>query len=908
MLKSQESSQNKPSIFEKAKQVYNRADQAVIKATTFDSKKAIGSLKRAAVLALGISATGIVSPNMDRANAANSVPKSEVPTVEQLVTVEANKSNSGVSKGGVAKGLNSVMQDGKFTDKEVATFVEARNTANGFRDKNKNTTDTNAILKKVNSGKNILEATSQVIFSSSEAKTQAAKDVVAGTKTDAEIYGKLVMDAQQSIIKKQAEQKSTITPSTKPEVKKNKTKTNGESKLPALNRVDPDPISFLQQITEQNNGVFARISSADDTIQSLELMAPVNAQMKEPFISQAKEGGIKWDAKPVDISKQKEQVEKAVKNNPNLSSREIFDIIYNESAKDIALTPDQLKELKSSVATKIKALREFYTNPNRSNQGILLPLYSNILDDFNKVVGKAQVERVDSVNRADYDKDMKNAALVALGGGLVVGAGVGSMVFLLRGNKRLKIANDRIAFQDKMLVTNSTQINSLGNTIIQKDEIIARKDSDVNNFDNQIAQQIEDIEVRDSVIENLNADKISVDIIVDQYNELKSQNIELAKGLSDITLIEKALRDQDGEKDRKIVSLEEQVVKLTEALNDMRQEIAELNSKVNAQPAKQPGLLERARSKVGQVFGRNKTSVNQSEGPDVFTPIVEALQPEIAKVDESENEPEITIEPLPRPKHTESVQPVPITEIEPIGKPEPIAQIEPLPKPEISAGEIQAKVENILSTLMKEFLDDVDYLLENSLGYTIESTKQRIKMKTESNNIILTEDIENYLLKNLVEYLIDSGKYEYSRDNTMLLPTKKPEIVQPQAEPIVVSAPQAVPQTYSSINSIPTKTNGHRNFPINENGVITAYNTGIGFIPENQPQKPTQSVNSAPAAPKSIEAEAKNNSEQGNIVQKIVDKLKLESNPLESLFKEVGLGNVPESLQNEVLVELYKQN
>jgi hypothetical protein len=896
---------------------YEAADQAVIKATTFDSKKVMKDLKRSVVLAIGVSAVGMGAPNMHKANAANNESTTIVPTIEQIVTNEANKSDSGVSKGGIAKGLNSVMRDGKFTDKEVATFVEARNSANGFRDKNKNTTDTNSILEKVKSGKNILEATSEVVFSSSEAKSQAAKDAAAGTKTDAEIYGKLVVDAQQSILKKQAEQKSTVTPSTKPEVKKNETKPNGESKLPALNRVDPDPISFLPKITEQNNGVFARISSADDTIQSLELMTPVNAQMKEPFIVQAKpETGIKWDVKPVDVSKQKEQVENAVKKNPNLSSREIFDIIYNESAKDIALTPDQLKELKSSVATKIKALREFYTNPNRSNQGILLPLYSNILDDFNKVVGKAQVEKVDSVNRADYDEDMKSAALVALGGGLVVGAGVGSIVFLLRGNKRLKIANDRIALQDKKLATNLTQITSLDNTITQRNHIIARKDVDINNLDAEVAQNREDLEVRDIVIENLNDTNNFVDGLIDENDKLKETNTELVKGLSDIRLIEKILKEQSQEKDVKIESLEETVTKLMEALDAMRQEIAKLNSKVNEQPAKQSGLLEKARNKVGQIFGRNKTSVDKSEVPAIVTPVVEALQPEIAKVDKSENEPEITIEPLPQPKHAEPVQFTPLTEQ--LSQPEPISAIEPLPKSEMSTVEISAKIEEIIDGLYDRLINNVDRLREQSKRYKIDSILRDIQSKIDKSDIISNYSIANDMLKTLLDRLIDSGEYEYQENKTRLAPTKKPEIVQPQVEPVVAPAiPEIPPQVYSSPNAVPTTTIGHRNIGVNDPAVgLTAYNTGIGFIPQSEPSKPlsqfnqiptvtqtlvpktqisqSASVNSAPAAPSN-----QPESSQPQVISKSQEQIQSEE-----IFDDKVFGNINEANRIRILAKL----
>jgi hypothetical protein len=903
MAKSQENSTPNLSIFEKAKEVYTRADQAVIKATTFDSEKAIKGLKRAAVLALAISPVAISFANMDKANAANNETKTTIPTVEQIVTNEANKSTSGVSKGGVAKGLDSVMKDGKFTKDEVATFVSNRNTKNGFKDNAKNVADTKAILESVKGGKNILLATSEVVFNSPEAKAQAVKDAAAGTKSDAETYAQLVANAQEQILKKQSEQKSVVTPPVKQEQNKTKVKSN-EKKSGEVRITGPDSdpmevpkkISFIPKNNQEKNEILARFSNvADQTLHFLNPMPAVNAQEKSNFVTQSKPKALKqWEVKPVNVNSSKQAVEKAILQNSKISSRQIFDVIYNEKAKGIAITPEQLQELKNSVAPKIKLLRELYTKPQKEIQGVVIPLYSNILNDFDKIIGKAQIEKTDVVSRPDHNNGMAAIASLAALAGLGIGA-AGTFAFTGKNGKKLKIANNKIGSQEVRLAENANQIDALKKTIVQKDDTIAKRieytaadQAHIKYLKDEVAQHLDDIEIRDNVIQNQSNSVENIDNLLQEIRENKRTIGSMESVITNMQLQIDQLRQAiiNGPEQSADTKIGKKEIDREEMLIDINRQLTGIFEKITSDELEEYSFvvnesflesLEGFNNNGGRENMMNLTRLIGAEydyevGGDslqdgglkiYLTKKLETLDQEISDEEWdvfdnlesdylsslSSNEPNNSPKSVDSSVNTESE---PVAKTVTAEKSEPIIIVEPSPKLETSKTVIESYFKEIVDGLFDQILNKADLLRQNSTFFEVKDMLNYVKLEIDDLNIdhsILSPEVAGNLLDKVINKLIETGEYEYQYNETRLVPTKKLELAQPSIVPSVAPAHQPVPQTYSSPSAVPKSAEGHRNIPINENGVITAYNTGMGFVPQNQPQKPTQSVNSAPAAP-----------------------------------------------------------
>jgi hypothetical protein len=568
---------------------YQTADQAVIKATTFDSKKAMKGLQRAAILALGVGTVGIGIPNMEKANAANNESKSGVPTVEQLVSIEANKSDSGVSKGGVAKGLNSVMQDGKFTKEEVATFVKARNDGNGFRDKNKNESDTKAILAMVNSGKNILQATSEVVFASPEAQAQAAKDAAAGTKTDAETYGKLVADAQQKIMQKQTEQKSSSpqpSPVTSPNPSVAPTTPSNPSSGPNFKGF---PVGSLLKNAENIVGAIipkgesASAAVIDSKLVKLDRVAVFNT-MKQ---------------RRIEMRANKDATYLSVSDNIDDITRGLFPGISREDRENY-INRIQLRPYIRSLTLDLQSKDRSAAAAARIEK--TFTLIANTID--NSTIPIEITQKVEGSKTTPEDQTIRNAIDLLLGSTIIAG-----LIFTLRNGKKLKIANTKIDSKNRLLTENANEINSLNDKITKKDETIARKDGDIVNLDTEIAQLAKAAEGDSQYIDSL-----------------KNNNKELTE---QVQLIEKALREQTLEKDRKIESLEAQISAMKSQLGEMRRLISsnpEIAASIAVQRESQKEILNKIKLQLRGLFAKAVSEGRVEDNFEVKKTILDKLE------------------------------------------------------------------------------------------------------------------------------------------------------------------------------------------------------------------------------------------------------------------------------------------
>ena len=331
-------------------------------------------------------------------SSANPEVKTLQPTLEQVIVTEAGKSESQVKGGGVRAGLEAVTKDdGKFSINEIAAFVEIRNKTNGFIDAKKDQADTAAILNKVNAGENIIQAASEVAFTSPEAKIQDGKNQAAGKVTEGQYYAEIVANAQKSILEKQ-NQKPTETKPT--------SKTSPQTPIDInIPKKVKDDLSFNTNISTPKNK------------NSLEIMASA----AENVISTI-DKAITPGANAAEVS----DVQKIMSNDklPTLSSKydqmitpQIEKYTSENKALQVQLKKD-LKTLNNSNGRYQSAKKMVDKSPSEGNKANLKVLENNARNQYAQVAKTlTQLENISSSAEAKSNLDDSLRSLYGAIGG-----------------------------------------------------------------------------------------------------------------------------------------------------------------------------------------------------------------------------------------------------------------------------------------------------------------------------------------------------------------------------------------------------------------------------------------------------------------------------------------------------------